>query len=129
MAALIEALKYLLNGAKLKNWHRLIVIVIVLVLIFAGQFFTSGQIADAAKNNSVIQARETRRALLLIRSDIADLHTQVDESDMQDSIRTKRLERKIAQINNRVDEINENGADATNERIDNLIRTLKVRRQ
>lgn len=123
MAALLQALKYLLNGAKLKNWHRLVALLFILLLIWVGQFLTVGSLATVATR----QTRSQTAYLSAIRNDIADLNENLAYQAERDSIRAKRLEKKIDRTNERIDDINENGTDGTNERIDELIRTLSRR--
>ena len=127
---LLEALKYLMNGAKFPNWAKLILALCIILAIYIGQFATVGQLANTAGMNANAQIREIRG----LRNDIAYLNDRVEEvhDDLasvaaRDSIRSRRLEKKIDRTNARIDDISENGTDNTNERIEELLRAIKKR--
>lgn len=121
---MLTALKYLMNGAKFPNWAKLILALCIIAAIYVGQFATVGTLADVQKKAATSQLRAQRQYISLIRNDIAELHDELEDVAERDSIRARRIERKLDKTNARIDDINENGTDGTNQRIDELIRTI-----
>lgn len=128
LRAALDGFKYIMNGAHLPNAAKLLIILCILMLIFMGQFMTAGSVVKAQRAVAWRQAYD----MALIRDDIAnmrvDLQVELQSAAFKDSTRSRRLERKIEITNQRIDDMNENGTDATNARIDELIRTLRMRR-
>jgi len=121
---MLTALKYLMNGAKFPNWAKLILALCIIAAIYIGQFATVGTLADVQKKVATSQIKTQRQYLSLIRNDIAELHDELEDVAERDSIRARRIERKLDRTNARIDDINENGTDGTNQRLDELIRTI-----
>ena len=125
----LAMIKHAMNGGKTPNWMKLLLALCFLAAIYIAQFATTGQLADVQKESAVQQVRATVRMLSVVRSDISDLHEELEEVAERDSIRAKRIERKIDRTNARIDDLNENGTDGTNQRIDELIRTIERKRR
>ena len=125
MKSAFDALKYMMNGAHLPNWQKLLALLFFVLLVYIGQFLTVGSLANVATR----QTRNQTAYLAAIRNDIAELNDNLAYQAERDSIRAKRLEKKIDRTNERIDNLNENGTDAGNERIDELIRTLRGRKR
>lgn len=123
----MEALKYLLNGAKFPNWAKLVIVICIILAIYIGQFTTTGQLADSQREVEIRRTRQMQLMVLSLRSDLMDIHMDIQEVAAADSIRNRRLERKVDRLSSRVEDINENGTDSTNERIDELMRAIKRR--
>jgi len=129
VASFLEALKYLLNGAKTPNWVKLTVGLALVGAIYAGQRLAVGELVDAQRQTTAQQIREMRRVLIILRRDNEDTRAYIQEVAEEDSVRAKRVEKLVRRVDAKVDEINEHGTDGSNARIDALHKLIKDRRR
>lgn len=131
MGALVGALKYVLNGAKLPNWLKLVLGLAVLALIYVGQGVAVKSLTDVQREVSAMQIREMRRTLVLLRSDILDTREDIQDVADRDSVRARRdaarFERLLRNTNEKLEEIDENGTHGGNAKIDELYKLVRRR--
>lgn len=125
MGSLFDFLAHIMNGAKLPNWAKLVIVLCLIAVVYIGQFAAANHVEDAQREINAAQAMQIRSAMVAIRSDIADVRMDLQDVAERDSLRARRTERKIDRANARIDDINENGTDGTNERIEELIQAIK----
>lgn len=112
--------KHLMDGAKLPNWAKLSVVFAIIALLAFLNHTSIGQIADIS---AAIQARETRRALAVLRRDNVEILEALQDKASDDSIRYGRVERKLAVVQRRLDR-NEEAVEEANEGLDMVLRKL-----
>lgn len=120
---LIDALKYLMNGAKLPNWLKLI---IVLGLLWAFWLLQRGAVDDV----TATQRQTTATQIRAMRALVFELHAQIEDTAEADSLRSAKIERNLSKLTRKVDRIDTEGTQGGNERmgeIEAAIRALRKR--
>jgi hypothetical protein len=122
---LLETLKFLMNGAKIPNWIKIVAVSIVLLIIYAGQKLAVSELADVQRDTTRQQILAMRSMLYQLRQDNDDIRLDIREAAVMDSLRWVRTQRAVARLDDKVDDMNQRGTEWSNERIDRLYKIIR----
>lgn len=124
MTALLVAIKELMLGPKTPNWMKLVFGLAVIACVYLGQNLAVNRLSDVQRQTATQQIVALNRAVRVIRSDVEDVREDVVEIAARDSLRARRIERLIRRVDMKVDEINANGTEGGNARIEEMERLI-----